>query len=50
MPAYHGIVHNRFYDPNFKEEFHRGSFESHDKKWWGGEPIWRTVMKHVSSN
>ncbi|KAK7051150.1 Ectonucleotide pyrophosphatase/phosphodiesterase member 2 [Halocaridina rubra] len=44
-PPDHGIIANRFYDPVFKTEFKLGSNESLKLRWWGGEPIWKTVEK-----
>ncbi|KAK7066956.1 ectonucleotide pyrophosphatase phosphodiesterase [Halocaridina rubra] len=42
-PPYHGIIANKFYDPVFNAEFRVGRPESFKKRWWGGEPIWKTV-------
>jgi predicted AlkP superfamily pyrophosphatase or phosphodiesterase len=45
-PEHHGIVNNRMYDPNFKAEFLLGSNAGPaDGRWWGGEPIWVTLIK-----
>ncbi|KAI7898456.1 alkaline-phosphatase-like protein [Cokeromyces recurvatus] len=46
-PESHGIVANEFFDPVYNEEFiHKNATISGDPKWWGGEPIWRTVQRH----
>ncbi|XP_050692427.1 venom phosphodiesterase-like isoform X2 [Eriocheir sinensis] len=44
-PGAHGIVANKFYDPSFDKEFRVGREESFKKRWWGGEPIWRTLAR-----
>ncbi|KAI9470498.1 MAG: alkaline-phosphatase-like protein [Benjaminiella poitrasii] len=45
-PESHGIVANEFFDPAFGEDFvHKDAVISGDPKWWGGEPIWRTVQR-----
>ncbi|KAE8666830.1 hypothetical protein F3Y22_tig00112490pilonHSYRG00004 [Hibiscus syriacus] len=38
-PAYHGVINNRFVDPNTGEVF---TMSSHEPKWWLGEPLWET--------
>ena len=43
-PEAHGIVGNRFYDPERGEEFdYREREAAQDGSWWGGEPIWVTA-------
>eukprot|EP01018_Ginkgo_biloba_P021675 Gb_37354 [translate_table: standard] len=42
-PAWHGIINNHFRDPKTNETF---GMQSHDPKWWLGEPIWETVTKN----
>src|SRR5215468_542534 len=45
-PEHHGIIHNDFFDPVFKEKF--GIVNNPgptDGKWWGGQPIWVTAVK-----
>ena len=43
-PEHHGIVANRFYDPERDAEFdYRDRAEVQDGSWWGGEPIWVTA-------
>lgn len=46
-PPSHGIIANKFYDPQFRAEFRLGRQESFKARWWGGEPIWKTVEKQV---
>ncbi|XP_066960848.1 venom phosphodiesterase-like [Macrobrachium rosenbergii] len=42
-PPYHGIIANKFYDPVLKAEFRAGRSEFFEQRFWGGEPIWKTV-------
>ncbi|KAK3882852.1 hypothetical protein Pcinc_012785 [Petrolisthes cinctipes] len=42
-PESHGIIANKFFDPEFYATFEIGSDESLKARWWGGEPIWNTV-------
>ena len=43
-PEHHGVVANRFYDPERGEEFdYRDRTDAQDGSWWGGEPIWVTA-------
>ncbi|CCU76599.1 ectonucleotide pyrophosphatase/phosphodiesterase family member [Blumeria hordei DH14] len=44
-PESHGIVGNRFWDKELKEEFIHTGPSALDPKWWGGEPIWVTAEK-----
>lgn len=45
-PENHGIVGNSFFDPKLKAEFYyTDPARSHQREWWGGEPIWHTVEK-----
>uniref|UniRef100_A0A1J3J1N4 Ectonucleotide pyrophosphatase/phosphodiesterase family member 3 n=2 Tax=Noccaea caerulescens TaxID=107243 RepID=A0A1J3J1N4_NOCCA len=39
-PAYHGIINNRFVDPETGKVF---TMSSHEPEWWLGEPLWETV-------
>ncbi|MDX1420405.1 MAG: ectonucleotide pyrophosphatase/phosphodiesterase [Rubricoccaceae bacterium] len=40
-PAHHGIVGNRFYDPDLDAVFDAGDRSVQgEARWWGGEPIW----------
>ncbi|KAJ4765983.1 hypothetical protein LUZ62_076358 [Rhynchospora pubera] len=39
-PSYHGIINNWFTDPVTGEIF---TMQSHESKWWLGEPLWETV-------
>ncbi|XP_071949206.1 venom phosphodiesterase-like [Antedon mediterranea] len=43
-PESHGIIGNNMYDPDLGV-FSLGNGAALDKRWWGGEPIWNTVMK-----
>jgi predicted AlkP superfamily pyrophosphatase or phosphodiesterase len=45
LPDHHGIISNRFYDPQFDEEFTRASPKAKESRWWKGEPIWVTAEK-----
>lgn len=46
-PPQHGIVSNRFYDPELDRSFRYSDPEdAADSTWWGGEPIWITTRKH----
>jgi ectonucleotide pyrophosphatase/phosphodiesterase family member 1/3 len=40
-PSYHGIINNWFTDPLTGEIF---TMQSHESKWWLGEPLWETVV------
>ena len=42
-PEHHGIVANRFYDPERDDEFYYRSDDSADGSWWDGQPIWNTA-------
>ncbi len=45
-PAHHGIVSNRFYDPQRKEIYALGKKESvEDGTWYGGTPLWVLAEK-----
>ena len=45
-PEAHGIVGNRFYDPQRDDEFDfRDDDDPGDGSWWGGEPIWVTAER-----
>ncbi len=45
-PARHGIVNNDFFDPELGTFFHYFQPAAvRDPRWWGGEPIWVTVIK-----
>lgn len=45
-PDHHGIVHNNFYDPEFKVTYKLGDRTTvEDGKFYGGEPIWVTAEK-----
>ncbi|CAN7081962.1 unnamed protein product [Brassica oleracea var. botrytis] len=40
-PAYHGIINNKFTDPETGNVF---TMASHEPEWWLGEPLWETVV------
>ncbi|XP_068652089.1 uncharacterized protein [Aristolochia californica] len=42
-PAFHGVINNYFTDPATGDFF---SMQSHEPKWWLGEPLWETVVNH----
>ncbi|KAG8376132.1 hypothetical protein BUALT_Bualt09G0031500 [Buddleja alternifolia] len=42
-PTYHGIIANYFTDPQTGDRF---TVANHDPKWWLGEPLWETAVKH----
>lgn len=45
-PAHHGIVSNRFFDPDLGEFFnYKTAAAQHDPRWWRGEPIWITAVR-----
>ncbi|KFG80437.1 ectonucleotide pyrophosphatase/phosphodiesterase family member 1 [Metarhizium anisopliae] len=45
-PESHGIVANKFWDPDLNAEFHHTDpARSLDPKWWNGEPFWVTAEK-----
>ena len=47
LPPYHGIIANKFYDPAFNATFRVGKKEFAEKRFWNGEPIWKTVENQV---
>ncbi|HYE96603.1 MAG TPA: ectonucleotide pyrophosphatase/phosphodiesterase [Rubricoccaceae bacterium] len=45
-PEHHGIVGNRFYDPDLDATFDGGDLAARaEARWWGGEPIWVTAER-----
>ncbi len=43
-PENHGMISNKIYDPETKNEFPgEGKIEAKNSIWWGGEPIWVTT-------
>lgn len=45
-PAHHGIVSNKFYDPESGGLFLAGNVAiASQSRWWGGEPIWLTAKR-----
>lgn len=41
----HGIVHNKFYDPQRDELYHFMKASGKDGSWYTGEPLWKTASK-----
>lgn len=47
QPESHGIVSNRFHDPELGADFvFKEDAAAADPRWWGGEPIWVTAGRH----
>jgi len=44
-PPSHGIIANRFTDPVFNATFAPGKPTSFQRRFWGGEPIWKTIER-----
>lgn len=45
-PAHHGIVSNKFYDPESDSFFLASDVKSAAQpRWWGGEPVWLTARR-----
>ncbi len=44
-PENHGIIGNKFYDPEFDARFALGSPSVIEGRWWGGEPVWLTAER-----
>lgn len=45
-PESHGIIDNTMYDPTFNATFTlKDRTQSLNPRWWGGEPLWITVVK-----
>jgi predicted AlkP superfamily pyrophosphatase or phosphodiesterase len=44
-PAHHGIVGNTMNDDAIGERFSMSAETAKDPRWWGGEPLWVTVVK-----
>ncbi|CAL0321871.1 unnamed protein product [Lupinus luteus] len=42
-PPYHGIINNFFFDPVTGDKF---TMQSHQPKWWLGQPLWETVINN----
>ncbi|MBI4854687.1 MAG: alkaline phosphatase family protein [Acidobacteria bacterium] len=43
-PENHGMISNKIYDPETRQEFPGdGKIEAKNSFWWGGEPIWVTT-------
>lgn len=47
VPDHHGIVANAMYDRTIgPDKFTMSSETAKDPAWWGGEPIWQTVIRN----
>ncbi|OIW03990.1 hypothetical protein TanjilG_30266 [Lupinus angustifolius] len=42
-PPHHGIINNFFFDPVTGDKF---TMQSHQPKWWLGQPLWETVINN----
>jgi predicted AlkP superfamily pyrophosphatase or phosphodiesterase len=45
-PEHHGIIANNMRDPSIPDRFSMTSQAVTDARWWGGEPIWVTAIRH----
>lgn len=45
-PENHGIVSNVIVDPEYPRRFTMSAPTAKDSRWWGGEPVWVTAMRH----
>ncbi|VDP18937.1 unnamed protein product [Soboliphyme baturini] len=45
-PESHGIVENKFYDPQMQKKFSMAGDIYKDPAWWKGEPIWNTAQNN----
>jgi predicted AlkP superfamily pyrophosphatase or phosphodiesterase len=45
-PEHHGIVANTMRDPALPERFSMSAATEKDGRWWGGEPVWVTAIRH----
>lgn len=43
-PEHHGVVANTMRDPAMPELFTQSSATAKDARWWGGEPLWVSVV------
>ena len=47
VPDHHGIVANAMFDRSIgPEKFTMSSATAKNPAWWGGEPVWQTVIRH----
>jgi predicted AlkP superfamily pyrophosphatase or phosphodiesterase len=47
LPDHHGIIANAMLDRSIgPDKFTMAAPTARDPRWWGGEPIWTTVMRH----
>ena len=44
-PEHHGIVANTMNDPAIGRRFTMSAETAKDPRWWGGEPLWVTLVK-----
>jgi predicted AlkP superfamily pyrophosphatase or phosphodiesterase len=45
-PEHHGVVGNAMTDASMPERFTMSAETSRDPRWWGGEPVWVTAIRH----
>ena len=45
-PENHGIVSNVIADPGFPRRFTMSAPTAKESRWWGGEPVWVTAIRH----
>ena len=45
-PERHGIVANSMREPGFPDRFTMSAPTAKTARWWGGEPIWVTAIRH----
>jgi predicted AlkP superfamily pyrophosphatase or phosphodiesterase len=45
-PAHSGIVNNQFFDSTLNATFRYNSPTSADGRWYAGEPVWATAVRH----
>src|SRR5215203_1230197 len=45
-PENHGIVSNVIADPAYPRRFTMSAQTANESRWWGGEPVWVTAMRH----
>src|SRR3954470_4690683 len=45
-PEHHGVIANNMRDRSMPERFPTAAATAKDARWWGGEPIWVTAIRH----
>jgi predicted AlkP superfamily pyrophosphatase or phosphodiesterase len=45
-PENHGIVSNVISDPKYPRRFTMSAPTAKESRWWGGEPVWVTAIRH----